>query len=289
MVFSKTLWTAFGSTVLFVLLWSGGAIFSSWGLAHASVFAFLVMRFALALAVMLAVGTYRRRWLPAPGTRVHVALAGISMIGCYSICYFHALSHGVNPGVLAIVLGIQPILTLVFLERRFTVRRALGLGVALCGLMLVMYQSLMHASFRDTGVLFAIGALLSITLGSILQKRIHQAPMDVLPMQYAIALSMCLVFVPFQPFSFEWSVGFLAPLLWMALVISVAAQLLLYRLIRHGNLVNVTSLFYLVPIATAVMDYLLLDHALPVQSILGMVAILAGLALVFARPLTSRV
>src|ERR1700744_4522480 len=106
------------------------------------------------------------------------------MIGCYSICYSHALTHGVNPGVLAIVLGIQPILTLVLLERRFTATRALGLGVALCGLILVMYQSLLHASFRDPGVLFAIGALISITLGSILQKRIHQAPMDVLPMQY---------------------------------------------------------------------------------------------------------
>lgn len=35
---------------------------------------------------------------------------------------------------------------------------------------------------------------------------------------------------------------------------AVGAQRLLYRLIRGGNLVNVTSLFYLVPIVTAVMD-----------------------------------
>jgi len=69
--------------------------------------------------------------------------------------------------------------------------------------MLVVHQSLAHASLRDSGAPFGIGALVSITLGAIFQKRIHQAPMDVLPMQYAIALLMSLVCVPFQPFSFN--------------------------------------------------------------------------------------
>ncbi|WP_244158345.1 DMT family transporter [Salinicola socius] len=69
--------------------------------------------------------------------------------------------------------------------------------------------------------------------------------------------------------------------MWLGLVISVLAQLLLYRMIRQGNLVNVSSLFYLVPIVTAVLDYLLLGNALSPLAILGMAAILGGVALVF--------
>ena len=70
-------------------------------------------------------------------------------------------------------------------------------------------------------------------------------------------------------------------MLWLGLVISVAAQLLLYRMIQTGNLVNVTSLFYLVPVVTVGMDYLLLGNRLSHLGLLGMGAILLGLALVF--------
>lgn len=59
------------------------------------------------------------------------------------------------------------------------------------------------------------------------------------------------------------------------------AQLLFYRLIRAGSLVNVTSLMYLVPV-TAIMDYVFLGNALSGMSLAGMAAILSGLALVFS-------
>jgi len=49
-----------GATALFVLLWSAGAIFSRLGLAHASPFAFLTFRFALALSVLVVIGLVRR-------------------------------------------------------------------------------------------------------------------------------------------------------------------------------------------------------------------------------------
>ena len=45
-------WAAIGPTALFVLLWSAGAIFSKWGLEHASAFAFLLLRFVLACAAL---------------------------------------------------------------------------------------------------------------------------------------------------------------------------------------------------------------------------------------------
>jgi drug/metabolite transporter (DMT)-like permease len=97
---------------LFVLLWSGGAIFAKWGLSHASAFGFLLLRFILALAALMLLCAWRRRWLPEPGTRLTVAATGLLLIGGYSICYLLALDHGITPGVLATLLGAQPILTL---------------------------------------------------------------------------------------------------------------------------------------------------------------------------------
>ena len=73
------------------------------------------------------------------------------------------------------------------------------------------------------------------------------------------------------------------PLLYMGVLISVGATLLLYRLIRMGNLVNVTSLFYLMPGCTALLDYLFLGNRMAVGSLLGMGAIVLGLVLVFRQ------
>lgn len=369
MKFDRTAWAMYGSTVLFVLLWSSGGIFSRLGLDHASAFAFLVLRFALACGVLVAIGVWRKRLLPAPGTRARIAAVGLLMIGGYSSCYFLALEYGITPGVLATVLGVQPILTLVILERRafrpgahsaisvseptglgeriardeesalggetalrdgvalddgpalsgrmalskrtvlggattlgegsaigeetplgqapatargtFPLKRLLGLMLALGGLVLLVYQSIGLARFSVMGMLCALAALASVTAGAILQKRVTQSPAAVLPLQYAVSLLLCCLVLPLQPFEVEYSTAFLIPLIWLGVVISVVAQLLLYHLIRVGNLVNVTSLFYLVPVVTAAMDYAFLGNRLSTLSLAGMVGILAGLALVF--------
>jgi len=279
----KTAWAAYGSTALFVLLWGSGAISSRWALDHSSAFAILTLRFALALVALLAIAALRRQFLPQPGSRRQVLVSGLALIGGYSICYFLALENGVTPGVLATVLGVQPILTLVLVERRFSAVRLAGLLLALGGLALVVQQGLSGAGFSALGMLFALLALGCVTFGAILQKRIGQAPQQVLPLQYMASLLLCLLFVPFRPFEVDWVAGFVLPWLWLGLVISVGAQLLLYRLIQAGNLVNVTGLFYLVPVVTALLDHLLLGNALPLPGWVGMAIIFAGLGLAFRQ------
>jgi len=291
MTYKTTSWTGALAMSTFVLLWGSAAIFTRWALDHCSVFAILTLRYSLALGALLVIGLPNRRWLPKPGTRGLVAGTGLLLIGSYSVCYFQAIAHGVTPGLLATLLGIQPILTLLLTERRFSTWRLLGLLLSLAGLllslaglMLVVYQSLMQAKLSIMGLAFAFGGLLSMTVGALLQKRVQQTPSEVLPLQYLVALLLCLGLVPFESFHAEASPGFLIPLLYLGLVVSVGAQLLLYRLIRTGNLVNVTSLFYLVPVVTVTLDYLVFGNAMPTLALLGMAAILVGLAMVFRPP-----
>lgn len=281
MKFDKAALTAFGSTSLFVLLWSGGGIAAELGLTHASAFAFLVLRFALGFAGLTAVGLVRGQVLPPAGTRLRVASTGALLVGLYSITYLLSLDEGVAPGVLATILGVQPILTLLLVERRFSVARFAGLALALGGLVAIVYQSLIQTRSSASGIGFALVALACMTWGAILQKRIREAPGVVLPLQYGVSLVLCLACLAFEPFRVEWSWSFALPLGYMGLVISVGATLLFYRLIQAGNLVNVTSLFYLVPAGTAALDYLLLGHPMAPLALAGMAAILAGLALVF--------
>ncbi|WP_261536449.1 DMT family transporter [Burkholderia multivorans] len=284
MVSFKPALRAHGATSLFVLLWSSGAIFAELGLRHASAFVFLAARFALASLVLLVLARLRGRWLPPRGERRMTVLTGVLMMGGYSIFYLLALERGIAPGVLATILGVQPILTLAFVERRWQPMRVAGLALALAGLALVVCRGVGDARLPMSGIACALLALGALTIGSLLQKRVRAAPADVLPLQNAIGLVLCAMVLPFRPIAFEVSWAFVVPLLWLGIVISVVAQLLFYRLMQRGDLVNVTSLFYLVPIVTTLMDAMWLGNRPAPLALVGMAAIVAGLALVFRTP-----
>ena len=281
---SKESALAAASTSLFVLLWSSGAIFSKWGLAHASPFAFLLIRFAIALSALAVLIPLMKLQMPRGANAIRYTVAtGAVLLGAYQIFYLLALDLNVTPGVMATVMGVQPILTAVIMERRHSFSRSLGLLLGLAGLILVVYEGIGLAGLSWAGMLFALLALASMTAGTLMQKRITQNPLGTLPLQYLAGLLVCGVFVPFQPFDVEYSAGFIVPVLWMGLVVSVLATLLLYRMIASGNLVNVTSLFYLVPAVTAVMDYLIFGNTLATLSLLGMAMIIIGLMFVFRK------
>lgn len=196
------------------------AIFPCWGLDHGSAFAFLILRFSIALFCLLLICAPGRRWLPAPGTRAQVARTGFLLIGGYSIFYLLSLEYGVTPGVLATVMGVQPIITLLIMERHFSWKRLCGLLIALAGLTLVVYQSLILARFSSAGMACALAALVCMSWGAIMQKRIQQTPSEILPLQYAVSLLLCLLFVPFRPFEFSLTLDFIVPVLWLGLMIS---------------------------------------------------------------------
>jgi len=267
-----------------VLLWSSGAIFAELGLRHASAFVFLTARFALASLVLLVLAVMRGRWLPPRGERRMAALTGLLMMGGYSIFYLLALDQGIAPGVLATILGAQPIVTLAMVERRWQPMRVAGLALSLAGLALVVCRGVGGAGLPIMGIACALAALAALTVGSLLQKRVRAAPGDVLPLQNAIGLALCVAILPFRPVSLDASWAFVVPLLWLGIVISVIAQLLFYRLMQRGDLVNVTSLFYLVPAVTTLMDAVWLGNRPEPLALAGMGAIVAGLVLVFRTP-----
>lgn len=280
---NKQMLASQSATSAFVLLWGSAAIFTRWGLDNASPIALLILRFSTALIVLFVLALFRKRLLPKHGTRKQVLLTGLLIIAGYSICYFKAMAHGVTPGLMATIMGIQPILTLCLLERNWQKERLLGLCISLAGLILLVWKSLTLSFIAPIGMLFALAALICITFGAIMQKNIQQAPTDVLPLQYVISLIVCLFIVPFEHFEITWNSQLIISVLFLGILISVVAQLLLYRLLSQGNIVNVTSLFYLVPIVTALLDFLILKNKLPLAGLIGMIAILLGLILVFKK------
>jgi drug/metabolite transporter (DMT)-like permease len=66
-----------------------------------------------------------------------------------------------------------------------------------------------------------------------------------------------------------WSSRFTAAFVWLVLVLSVGAILLLLWLLNSGSAASVSSLFYLVPPATAIEAFFLFGEKVNTQGFLG--------------------
>lgn len=276
--------------VVFVLIWSTGFIVARLGMPHAGPMAFLAWRYVLSVACFLvwvkvsgvAFPQSRRAW-------IHLAVTGLLMHAGYLGGVWAAVKAGMGAGLSALIVGLQPVLTGIWLSyvgNRVTRRQWLGLILGLVGLVFVLFHKLDHAGEVTVLTLsLAFTALLSITAGTLYQKRFVQ-PCDVraasvIQMSAALALTLPLALIENQPV--QWVPDVMIAMAWSVLALSLGASSLLYLLIQRGAAAAVSSLMYLVPPCTAVIAWFLFDEPLTPLTLLGMGITVLGVALVRPR------
>ena len=97
------------------------------------------------------------------------------------------------------------------------------------------------------------------------------------------ALLTAIAVLLFEDYRIVWSGEFVFALGWLVLVLSLGAISLLNLLIRSGSAVNVASLFYLTPVSTALIAFLIFGEKLTLTATFGMALAVSGVYLV-ARP-----
>lgn len=275
---------------LFVLLWSTGFIAAKYGLPYAPPLSFLLVRFTLVAALMTIVAIVTRApWPSRPIDYANVAISAWLVHGAYLGGVFVALAARMPAGTIAMLVGLQPLLTVllarVWLHERVVARQWTGLALGLAGVYLVVRNRL-DLSGDLTGLVPAAVALVGISVGTLWQKRYctHVDLRSGAVVQFgACALLYAPIVAALDERAIEWTPPFAFALGWSVLVLSVGAISLLYWLLRHGAASNIARLFYLVPPVTAVMAWLFFGETLDTLAIAGMVLIAGGVALARAR------
>jgi drug/metabolite transporter (DMT)-like permease len=271
---------------LFVLLWSTGFIAAKYGLPYAPPFGFLFYRFALvaALVAVFAVAT-GARWPRTLSEYRDVALVAVGVHALYLGGVFLSLDSGMAAGTSAMLVGMQPILTVVlayaWMGEGVNRKQWLGLALGLAGVWCVVRHKVDFGGDLS-GLLPSAIALVGISVGTLYQKR-HCAHVDLRSgavVQYAVCAAIyapLALFLDARPV--QWVPPFLFALGWSVIVLSVGAITLLYWLLRHGAAANVARLFYLVPPVTALQAWILFGETLDALALAGMVLIAVGVVL----------
>ena len=272
---------------VFVGVWSTGFVVARLAMPHAPPITFLCWRYAFSL---LAFGAWVQltgvAWPRGRAQWGHLAVSGALMHAGYLGGVWAAVKAGIPAGTVALIVGLQPLLTALWVSGRGQQRIAglqwAGLGLGLAGLVLVVWPKLAKGEVTAFNLGLSLLALLSITAGTLYQKR-HVQPVDVRSGSFVQLLAALLVSLPLvllEPGHMDWQPKLLVALAWSVLGLSLGASSLLMLLIQRGAATRVTSLFYLVPPCTAVLAWCLFDEQLSASTWAGMALCAAGVGLV---------
>jgi drug/metabolite transporter (DMT)-like permease len=272
---------------LFTFFWASGFVSAKYGLPYADPFTFLAIRFAIALAILVPLAlVWRARWPTDRRGLGHVVVAGLLVQSVYLIGVFYSIHFGVSTGVIALIVGLQPLATgalaAPLLGERVSPRQWVGLALGFVGLGMVVAEKVDLAGGAVWGFWFGVLGLAGITLGTLYQKRFC-ADMDIraaVTIQNAASLAlMAGLALAFESRPVEWTGEFIFALLWSAVGLSVIAIALYYLLVRHGAAARVTSLIYLSPPTTALMGWAVFGETFAALALAGMAVAVAGVAL----------
>ncbi|TNF62672.1 MAG: DMT family transporter [Burkholderiales bacterium] len=282
---------------VFVLIWSTGFIVARYGMPHAPPMKFLAMRYALSILCFLPwIWLAAVKWPASRSQWLHLSVTGILMHAGYLGGVWAAVKAGMGSGLSALIVGLQPVLTAIWLSSvggqgsDVSRRQWLGLLLGFAGLVLVVSHKFSGGGPGDTAtwlnLSFAVTALLSITVGTLYQKRFVQ-PCDVRTanaVQLAAALAVTLPLALLETEAMRWNAELAGAMAWSVLGLTLGGSSLLYMLIQRGAAASVTSLMYLVPPCTAVIAWLLFREPITLTTVLGIALTAFGVSLVVRGP-----
>ncbi len=277
--------------VVFVLIWSTGFIVARYGMPNSPPFTFLLLRYVFSIVCFVpwVIGA-RVPWPEGRAQWGHLAVTGVLMHAGYLGGVWAAVKAGMGSGLSALIVGLQPVLTAIWLSSRgghVTRRQWQGLALGFLGLAMVVSRKLEGGiEVTPWSLTMALMALVSITTGTLYQKRFVQ-PCDV---RSANAVQLMAAFVVTLPIAcleteaVQWNAQMMGAMAWSVVGLTLGGSSLLYVLIQRGAAATVTSLMYLVPPTTAVIAWFLFDEAITAVTLAGIALTAVGVSLVVRPP-----
>jgi drug/metabolite transporter (DMT)-like permease len=271
---------------IFVFLWSTGFIIARYSMPYAEPMTIIFIRFGSVVLCMLPVVLIWRAPWPNQSQIIHIAIAGALLQAGYVGGVWAAVKEGMSAGLTALIVGLQPILTAWFaawIAEKVTPKQWLGLVLGLLGVGLVVWAKLSLTGMSHLSLVFIVIALLSITMGTLYQKK-YCSQFDLRTgsvIQFAASALICLpLMFLFETREIVWAPELILSLIWAVLALSIGAISLLFVMIRNGEATRVTSLMYLTPPTTAIMAWLLFNEPITWTIILGIAITMSAVILV---------
>lgn len=282
---------------IFVLLWSTGWIVAKYAAPHADPLTFLSLRYAMAIAVFLAIVLATgAAWPRSRAGWGHAMISGVFLHGIYLGGVWWAIAQGVPSSVSGLIAALQPLLTAVaapfLVGEKLSQTQRLGVLLGFAGLGIAILPGLVDLDGATLGaVMFPLAvnvvSMVAVTGGTLYQKRFLQEGdlRAIVLLQYlgALIITLPAAFL-IEEMRIDFNVEFVVALVWSVLGLSLVSIMMLLYLIRRGQVSRAASLIYLVPPTVAVQSWLFFGEKLTWPLICGTVVVVLGVWLTNRKP-----
>ncbi len=283
----KNILSKYSLPLAFVILYGSGFVFTQYGLEYASPMFFLFIRFLLAgLILTLIILIFNIKFKVHKKEFFHIAIAGILTVGVFSLGVYLSIAQGIGASLNALIISLQPILVsflaIKFLNERLSLKIFLGLILGFLGVGFVVYQNISFDMNSYLGVFYSFIGLLGLSFGSIYQKKFcsHMNLYVGGTIQTLACTALLIPFLFFEDIYMDFNSKFVISLLYMSIGVSIGALSLLYLMIKSHDVSKVSSIFYVIPLSTAVLSIFLLEESLDISLILGIFFVLCAIILI---------
>ena len=228
---------------------------------------------------------------PLPRPLAPILLVGFLMGAGHFGLMFLGLSQASSSGVSIVLQAAIPmtaLLSVLVLGERVGVSRGLGIALALCGVIVVMWNG--DGAAISIGLLFAFASAVTISVGQVLLKRYGAIKPLTMQAWTAIVSAPPMLAYTFlaetAPLAASLDAGwpFFAGLAFSVVAVTLVATTTYLRLLQRYPASIIAPLGLMTPLMTVLMGILLLGEGFDLRMAIGGIVALAGLLLVLRQP-----
>ena len=284
-----------------MLIWAGAGIAVQEALQVFGPYTLIVLRFTLAVLLMLAIGLIFRRSDVLGLQRLEKRDIPLFVLGSlfqpclYFIFETFTYKSIASPTIAEAMLSTQPVLAPIFafvlLREQITRNNIIGIVLSTIGmLMLLLIGSSDFALGDPWGILLAFLTVSMSVSYSVVLRRVpsHYSPLTIV--FYVQAFSLCffyplwgfteagqLLHQPLHSTLYTQHPTSLLAVLYLAVFASVAAFVLFCYTVRRIGVTRANVFNNIRPVFTALLMWLIFDERLPIWKMVGIVVIIIGL------------
>lgn len=274
---------------VFAVLWASSYVAAKVGLADISPYAFVSIRLTIAaVAAIVIVIAFRRPIGPLERRWPHLLIGGALVHGL-ALATAHKALISVAATPTALVHAFHPILTaalgVFLLGERFAWWQWVGVGLGLVGVVM----GVPHDADFNIMTLLAL-SLFGLSGGTLYLKKFVPdiPPFPATAMQLIGGALMAIAMTAlFETPHVHWSGGLAAAMTWNVLIMSVGGMAIYNMMMDRYGAAKAASGFFIVPGASALIAWALIDEHLRAVALIGLAASTLGVVLVWWKPRTN--
>lgn len=283
---SRTLWLLF---LALGFMWGSSYLFIKLAVDDFGTFTLVALRLAVGAVLLWAVVLATKQELPRePRIYGHLFVMGLVNIVVPFVLITWA-EQSVDSSLAAILTAPVPLFAIViapfFLhDEPIRVNGVIGLLVGFVGVVILTSRDLAIGDSDLAGEIALLGAAFSYAIGAVYARRNMRGVPPLIPavfqVSFALLVSGVIALVAERPWEAQPDLEAIFSILWLGIVGSGLAYLVVFRLFAAWGATRTTMVAYVIPVVGILLGYFVLAEPVDIRLLIGTALVVGGVALV---------